>query len=279
MKTISTIKEFQEWRKGIKGSIGFIPTMGALHDGHFSLVKSSNNLCEHTIVSIYLNPTQFAPDEDLNSYPKAIESDLKKLSEYAVECVFLPTDSEMYPQGFNTYVHAVTLSQLLEGRSRQSFFKGVTTVVAKLFNIISPTHAFFGKKDAQQLLIIKKMVIDLAYNIKIIECPIIREENGLAMSSRNEYLSNEEKDIASNIYKALQVGKKLVHSGERSAIIIRKQIIDFISNQSMIRIDYVSVANAETLVELSEISCRNILVSVAVFIGETRLIDNFTYSN
>ena len=279
MKTISTIKEFQEWRKGIKGSIGFVPTMGALHDGHFSLVKSSNKLCEHTIVSIYLNPTQFAPDEDLNSYPKAIETDLKELSEYAVECVFLPTDIEMYPQGFNTYIYEVTLSQFLEGRSRPSFFKGVTTVVAKLFNIILPTHAFFGKKDAQQSLIIKKMVTDLAYDIKIIECPIIREKNGLAMSSRNEYLSNEEKDIASNIYKALQIGKELIRSGEKNAEIVRKQIIDFISYQSMIRIDYVSIANAETLVELSEISCKNILVSIAVFVGKTRLIDNLTYSN
>ena len=187
MKKISTIKELQEWRKGIKGSIGFIPTMGALHNGHLSLVKYSNKLCDNTIVSIYVNPAQFSPDEDFNTYPQSIQSDIDKLSKYLVGCIFLPNNLEMYPQGFNTYVNEIGLSKFLEGKSRPTFFKGVTTVVAKLFNIISPTHAFFGKKDAQQLLIIKKMIVDLAYDIKIIECPIIREENGLAMSSRNEY--------------------------------------------------------------------------------------------
>ena len=279
MKIISTIKEFQKWRKGIKGSIGFVPTMGALHNGHLSLIKSSNSLCEYTVVSIYLNPTQFAPHEDLNSYPKNIDKDLNKLLEYSVECVFLPNDSEMYPLGFNTYVNELDLSQFLEGERRPNFFKGVTTIVAKLFNIILPTHAFFGAKDAQQLLIIKKMVIDLAYDIKILECPIIREKNGLAMSSRNEYLSSEEKNIASNIYKALKRGKELIHSGETNVEIIREGIINFISYQNMMQIDYVSIVDAETLIELSEISCKKILVSIAVFIGKTRLIDNFTYYN
>ena len=278
MKTISTIQEFRKWRKGITGSIGFVPTMGALHAGHMSLVEESIATCQNTIVSIYLNPAQFAPGEDLNRYPKTIDKDIKKLSYFQVNCVFLPNDSEMYPKEFSTQIQENILSRVLEGNSRPFFFTGVTTIIAKLFNIIEPTHVFFGEKDAQQLRIIEKIISDLNYPIEVISCPIIREENGLAMSSRNEYLNNAERIIAAIIQQALQEGKNLIISGERNSKIIRDKIIHTISSEKLLRIDYVSVADSKTLIEISNKIEEDILVSVAVYLGEIRLIDNFSYS-
>jgi len=274
---INTIRDFRAWRQGISGSLGFVPTMGALHGGHLSLVAKSIKMCTHTVVSIYLNPTQFASDEDIETYPQNLKHDLESLAQFQVDVIFLPTDSEMYPLGFSTYVKETKLSMLLEGKSRPVFFQGVATVVTKLFNIIRPTHAFFGKKDAQQLLIIKKIVKDMAYPIDIIDCPIIREDNGMAMSSRNRYLSLAEHKIAANIYKALQDGKSLIISGERDAQIIREKITRTINQESVLQIDYISVADEETLIEISGDISNNILVSIAVFLGETRLIDNFLY--
>ena len=278
MKTISTIQEFRKWRKGITGSIGFVPTMGALHAGHLSLVEESIATCQNTIVSIYLNPAQFAPGEDLNRYPKTIDADIKKLSSFQVDCVFLPNDSEMYPKEFSTQIQENFLSRVLEGNSRPGFFTGVTTIVAKLFNIIEPTHVFFGEKDAQQLRIVEKIISDLNYPIEVISCSIIREKNGLAMSSRNEYLNNEERIIAAIIQQALQEGKNLIISGERNSKIIRDKIIHTISSEKLLRIDYVSVADSKTLIEISDKIEGDILVSVAVYLGEIRLIDNFSYS-
>ena len=278
MKTISTIQEFRKWRKGITGSIGFVPTMGALHAGHLSLVEESIATCQNTIVSIYLNPAQFAPGEDLNRYPKTIDTDIKKLSYFQVDCVFLPNDSEMYPKEFSTQIQENILSRVLEGNSRPGFFTGVTTIVAKLFNIIEPTHVFFGEKDAQQLHIVEKIVSDLNYSIEVISCPIIREKNGLAMSSRNEYLNNAERIIAAIIQQALQEGKNLIISGERNSKIIRNKIIHTISSEKSLRIDYVSVADSKTLIEISDKIEGYILVSVAVYLGKIRLIDNFSYS-
>lgn len=277
MNKINTIRDFRAWRQGISGSLGFVPTMGALHGGHLSLVAKSIKMCTHTVVSIYLNPTQFASDEDIETYPQNLKHDLESLAQFQVDVIFLPTDSEMYPLGFSTYVKETKLSMLLEGKSRPVFFQGVATVVTKLFNIIRPTHAFFGKKDAQQLLIIKKIVKDMAYPIDIIDCPIIREDNGMAMSSRNRYLSLAEHKIAANIYKALQDGKSLIISGERDAQIIREKITRTINQESVLQIDYISVADEETLIEISGDISNNILVSIAVFLGETRLIDNFLY--
>ena len=252
--------------------------MGSLHEGHLSLVVEANKICTHTVVSIYLNPAQFAPDEDLATYPKKLQHDLDVLSQLQIDAIFLPTDSEMYPRGYSTYMQETKLSTVLEGRSRPLFFQGVATVVAKFFNIVKPTHAFFGEKDAQQLLIVKKMVKDMAYPINIIACPIIRENNGLAMSSRNSYLSKTDLKTASIIYRALEKGRNLIISGERNAGVIREKIIETLLQEYMLRIDYVSVAEAETLIEISgNISC-NILISVAVFLRETRLIDNFSYS-
>ena len=278
MKTISTIQEFRKWRKGITGSIGFVPTMGALHKGHMSLVEKSIETCQNTIVSIYLNPAQFAPGEDLDRYPKTVNTDLQQLLHFQVDGVFLPNDSEMYPKGFSTQIQENILSSVLEGNSRPDFFTGVITVVAKLFNIIEPTHTFFGKKDAQQLRIVEKLITDLNYPIHIISCPIIREENGLAISSRNEYLNKAERIIASTIQKGLQKGKNLIISGERNSQIIRDKIIQTISSEKLLRIDYVSIADSKTLMEISDTIKNDILISAAVYLGETRLIDNFSYS-
>ena len=278
METIPTIQEFREWRKGITGSIGFVPTMGAIHDGHLSLVKKSIETCQNTIVSIYLNPTQFSPEEDLDRYPKTVDADLKKLSNFQVDSVFLPNDSEMYPNGFSTQIQENILSCVLEGDSRPGFFTGVITIVAKLFNIIEPTHAFFGEKDAQQFRIVEKLITDLNYPIEIISSPIIREENGLAMSSRNKYLNNAERKIAATIQQALQEGRNLIISGERNSRIIRDKIIDTINTEKLLRIDYVSVADSKTLMEISDKIKKDVLISVAVYLGEIRLIDNFNYS-
>jgi len=278
LQTISTIQEFRKWRKGITGSIGFVPTMGALHIGHLSLVEESIATCQNTIVSIYLNPAQFAPSEDLNRYPKTIDKDIKKLSYFQVNCVFLPNDSEMYPKEFSTQIQENILSRVLEGNSRPDFFTGVTTIVAKLFNIIEPTHVFFGEKDAQQLRIVEKIISDLNYPIEVISCSIIREKNGLAMSSRNEYLNNAERIIAAIIQQALQEGKNLIVSGERNSKIIRDKIIHTISSEKLLRIDYVSVADSKTFLEISDKIDGDILISVAVYLGEIRLIDNFSYS-
>jgi pantoate--beta-alanine ligase len=278
LKKISTIKEFRKWRKNISGSIGFVPTMGALHEGHLSLVSNSNNICENTIVSIYINPTQFAEGEDLDTYPKKVQADLEKLSNYKVDCVFLPGDSEMYPEGINVGNYDNNLFGLLEGKSRLGFFKGVTTVVAKLFDIVEPTHAFFGKKDFQQFCIIKNMVEELNYPIQVVPCPIIREENGLAMSSRNKYLTENEFSVAAIIFKALESGKKLLKDGELNGDKLKREIYQIIKSEPAFTIDYISVASGDTLEEFEGELSGNILVSVALFLSKTRLIDNFTYS-
>ena len=278
MKKISTIKEFRKWRKNISGSIGFVPTMGALHEGHLSLVSNSNNICENTIVSIYINPTQFAEGEDLDTYPKKVQADLEKLSNYKVDCVFLPVNSEIYPEGINVGNYDNNLFGLLEGKSRPGFFKGVTTVVAKLFDIVEPTHAFFGKKDFQQFCIIKNMVEELNYPIQVVPCPIIREENGLAMSSRNKYLTENEFSVAAIIFKALESGKKLLKDGELNGDKLKREIYQIIKSEPAFTIDYVSVASGDTLEEFEGELSGDILVSVALFLSKTRLIDNFTYS-
>ena len=278
MKKISTINEFRKWRKNISGSIGFVPTMGALHEGHLSLVSKSNNICENTIVSIYINPTQFAEGEDLDTYPKKVQADLEKLSNYKVDCVFLPDNSEIYPEGINVGNYDNNLFGLLEGKSRPGFFKGVTTVVAKLFDIVEPTHAFFGKKDFQQFCIIKNMVEELNYPIQVVPCPVIREENGLAMSSRNKYLTENEFSVAATIFKALESGKKLLKDGEINVEKLKREITRIIKREPQFMIDYVSVASVDPLEEFEGELSGDILVSVAVFLGKTRLIDNFTYS-
>jgi len=278
MKTIASVTEFKILRESLSGTIGFVPTMGALHDGHLSLIEKSNQLCKHTIVSIYINPTQFSPNEDFNLYPKSLKNDLMLLNKFHIDAVFIPTDETMYPQSYSTFISENMLSKKLEGKSRPNFFLGVVTVVAKLFNIVNPTHSFFGEKDAQQLRIITKMVKDLNFPIKIIPCPTIRDKNGLAMSSRNKYLSKSSLKLASIIYKALCFGVSLLNSGERNSGKIKKEISKIILSEPITKIDYVSIANNSSLKEFDGEITGDIIISTAVFVNHVRLIDNISFS-
>jgi pantoate--beta-alanine ligase len=277
MRTISSLSKIKKFRDFLSGTIGFVPTMGAIHAGHLSLIKKSKQMCKHTVVSIFINPTQFSPNEDLSSYPKSVENDLKLLNELHVDAVFLPNDDIIYPKQYSTFINENILSKVLEGKRRPQFFQGVVTIVAKLFNIINPTHSFFGEKDAQQLRIITKMVKDLNFHIKIIPCPIIREKNGLAMSSRNEYLSLQSKIAASIIYSGLKQGVALLKNGERNANTVRERISKTILTEPLAKIDYVSISDNESLQEIEETIQGKVLISAAVYINSIRLIDNISY--
>jgi len=279
MKTIKTVDDFLNWRKNQSGSVGFTPTLGALHKGHLSLIHTSKKQCDLTIVSIFLNPTQFAPNEDLNSYPNTLEQDVRNLKELNVDILFLPTTEEMYQEGGDVSVAATPLFTKLEGKSRSHFFYGVTTIVAKLFNVIQPTHTFFGEKDAQQLYIIKQMIKDMNYTIKLIPCPTIRDSNGLALSSRNQYLTKKEQLQASIIYTGLMRVKEELERGQKNPIILKQSFETILHQMSAIKIDYISIAAAATLDEVVEISNEIILISTAVFFNDVRLIDNFIYSS
>jgi len=279
MRIISSLSEFKNFRNNLSGTIGFIPTMGALHEGHLSLINKSNHNCEHTVVSIFINPTQFSKGEDLNSYPKTLERDLELLKKNHVDVVFLPTNDTMYPSGYSTFINENTVSRGLEGKSRPTFFKGVVTVVAKLFNIVNPTHSFFGEKDAQQLRVIKKMVVDLNFPIEVIACPTIREKNGLAMSSRNEYLSLESKESAAIIYNALTYAISLLNNGELNSDVIRQKITKKIESLLRGQIDYISVSDNSSLSEIKGEINGSIIISVAVYFDGVRLIDNISYSS
>lgn len=252
--------------------------MGALHEGHLSLVKSSRKLCDHTVVSIFLNPLQFSENEDFSSYPVNLEEDLNKLSQLSVSCVFIPNQKEMEFSRSAVFVDESEITKCMEGKSRPDFFRGVLTIVAKLFNIVEPTHSFFGEKDPSQLRLITKMCRDLSFDIEIIPGQTIREKNGLAMSSRNEYLSQEERVNARVINDALQVGKNALHDELRSSEKLKSLISEIINEEPMAEIDYISIADSVTMQEVTGLIETNLLVSVAVYFGTTRLIDNFTYS-
>ena len=255
-------------------SLGFVPTMGALHDGHISLVRRAKMDNDIAIVSIFLNPLQFGPSEDLDKYPRDIEEDVRKLREEEVDILFLPDNSMIYPQGFSSHIEVGVVSEKLCGKFRPGHFSGVATVVAKLFNIISPTRAYFGQKDFQQTVIIKRMARDLNFDVDIIVCPIIREQDGLAMSSRNAYLEQEQRIAASALYQCLSKASELVKAGVKSGKQIRTLMKDSLSAVPLISgIDYASVYDPETLEEVDEIK-KHALLAVAVRIGKTRLIDN-----
>ena len=277
MKIFRTISELQNW--GIpnqNNNIGYVPTMGALHEGHLSLVKHSKNTCKITIVSIFVNELQFAPEEDFEQYPRTLEQDLAKLKQLKVDALFLPSSIEIYKNDFSFLISEKNLSQKLEGLSRPGFFSGVTTIVCKLFNIIQPSFAFFGKKDIQQLIIIKKMVSDLNFNITIVGCETIRESSGLAMSSRNQYLSNEDKKSASLLYKTLVLGKDLLNNFEEVGS-VKLQMKTTLENNKKIKIDYISIANLDTLREFKKnviLKNEKAVISAAIFINGVRLIDN-----
>lgn len=273
---VKSIEEIQkiadELRKNNK-IIGFVPTMGYLHEGHLSLMKIAKKECDICVVSIYVNPTQFAPFEDFSKYPRDFDKDLKLCASVNVDYLFFPTDKEMYPNGYETYVEAEGITKKLCGLSRPTHFRGVTTIVAKLFNIVKPHKAYFGQKDYQQSLVIKKMVKNMNYDIEIVACPIVREKDGLAMSSRNAYLSSHERKDAIALYHSLQKAKEMIENGEKNTAIIKNKITAIISSKKTAKIDYVEILNAENLGDLNKIGGK-IVIALAVFIGKTRLIDN-----
>ncbi|MCL4370361.1 MAG: pantoate--beta-alanine ligase [Chloroflexi bacterium] len=273
MNVIETISRMQAARRQMAGSVGLVPTMGALHQGHLSLVKMARAENDVVVVSIFVNPKQFGPSEDFASYPRDYQRDLAMLEKEGSDLVFMPTVEEMYPAGFDTYVNVGAITQRLEGASRPGHFKGVATVVAKLFNIVRPTRAYFGEKDAQQLRVIRKMVQDLAFDTEVVPGPTVREPDGLAMSSRNKYLHIQERQAAAILFRALSLAQQKFGGGERDAERLRRAIGEVISSEPLANIDYVSIADADTLDELTQIRGRA-LASLAVRIGKTRLIDN-----
>ncbi|TET41999.1 MAG: pantoate--beta-alanine ligase [Dehalococcoidia bacterium] len=273
MQLVETIAHVRELRRQFSGSVGLVPTMGYLHEGHLALVRQARNENSTVVVSIFVNPAQFGPSEDLASYPRDLERDLKLLDEQKTDVVFMPSDEEMYPLGFSSWVDVEKVTERLEEASRPGFFRGVATVVAKLFNIVQPTKAYFGQKDAQQAIVIKRMVADLNMDLEIIVVPTVRENDGLAMSSRNVYLNSEERQAATILLKALTLAKELWQGGEKDAEKIRYQMTSLIQKEPLAQIDYVSIADADTLEELKVVD-RSALASLAVRIGKARLIDN-----
>ena len=261
--------------KSVGKTIGFIPTMGFLHEGHLSLVKRSKELCDVTVVSIFVNPTQFSPSEDLALYPRNIEKDNKLLLEQKVDYLFYPGADEIYPENFQTFVAVNHITKKLEGEFRPTHFKGVTTVVNILFNSVMPHHAFFGQKDAQQAAVIKQMVNDLKMPINIIVCPIARETDGLAMSSRNVYLSKDERKDALALYNALQKAKKLIDEGEMIGSIIISEMMTIIEKVKSSKFEYIKIVESKSFETVTELKSSNdYYILVACKIGNTRLIDN-----
>jgi len=273
MQIARTIAEMKALRMKSLGSIGFVPTMGYLHDGHLALIKQARAENSVVVASIFVNPTQFGPTEDFKTYPRNTERDLALLEKERTDIVFMPSAEEMYPERFGSWVEVEKVTDRLEGSCRPGHFKGVATVVAKLFNIVEPTCAYFGQKDAQQALVIKKMAADLNMNLEVIVTPTVRESDGLAMSSRNVYLNPQERQAAAVLFKALTLAQNLWEKGDRNAERIRQEMTSLISKEPLAKIEYVSIADAQTLEELSEID-RPALASLAVRIGKTRLIDN-----
>ena len=277
MEVITTIENVRNtvnsWKK--EGySIGFVPTMGFLHEGHAALIDQARKYNDKLIVSIFVNPIQFGENEDLSTYPRDINSDKKLCESHGVDLIFVPNPEEMY-QDKKAFVDITDLSDTLCGIRRPIHFKGVCTVVAKFFNIIQPTNAYFGEKDAQQLAIIRKMVFDLNFPVNIIGVPIVREKDGLAKSSRNTYLSTEERKAATILYKSIQKGKESITPG-CSADSIINTMTEIIQSEPLAKIDYISVVDANTMQPVEEINAP-VLVAMAVYIGTTRLIDNFSY--
>ena len=276
MKVINDVRDMRRWseRQRLAGRrLALVPTMGYLHEGHLSLIRLARQRADVVVVSIFVNPTQFAPNEDLDRYPRDFERDEALCRREGVDAVFYPSAQTMYPPHYKTYVITEELSRVLCGKSRPSHFRGVTTIVAKLFNIVRPHLAVFGQKDAQQLIIIKKMTADLNFDIDIIGAPIVREADGLAMSSRNAYLNKEERQQATVLYKSLQLARREAEQGNRSAKDIKKKMTALIESAPLARIDYVELVDTQTLTAQERIEGET-LAAVAVFFGKTRLIDN-----
>ena len=276
METIHTV----EWMKQVTRQaraegrvVGFVPTMGALHEGHLSLVRAAEQQCQPVVVSIFVNPKQFDPAEDLEKYPRAMEADRARLEELRVPYLFAPTAAEMYPDGFCTYVSVEGLGERLEGRSRPGHFRGVSTVVLKLLEIVQPHFAYFGRKDAQQARLVRQMVRDLSLDTEIVVCPIVREADGLAMSSRNAYLKGDARRAATVLYRALDAARKGIAAGERDAVRLLAALRKLLDSEPLASVDYAEIVDAETFERVSRLR-RACLVLLAVFVGSTRLIDN-----
>ena len=274
MMIVSTLEELQSARTILDKPIGLVPTMGYLHEGHLSLVRRAAQECDSVVVSIFVNPTQFGPSEDLSAYPRDMERDLRLLEPLGVNLVWTPMPEIMYPDGYQTWVEVEALTGFLEGAQRPGHFRGVTTVVAKLFNCVQPAKAYFGQKDAQQVAVIRQMTRDLNFPLEVVVCPIVREPDGLAMSSRNAYLNPEQRQAATVLYHALNAARDAYDAGERDAEQLRAIMRERLAAEPLAQMQYVSCADYDTLEELEQITDKTLL-SMAVFVGKTRLIDNF----
>jgi pantoate--beta-alanine ligase len=273
MMIVSTLEELRSARPLLDGSVGLVPTMGYLHEGHLSLVRRAKAECRYAAVSIFINPIQFGPSEDLSNYPRDLERDLHLLESEDADLVWTPAPEDIYPSGFQTWVEVQEMTRPLEGAQRPGHFRGVTTVVAKLFNAVQPAKAYFGQKDAQQAAVIRQMTRDLNFPIEIVVCPIVREPDGLALSSRNVYLDPEQRKAATVLYRALNTAQSAYDKGEREAGKLRQIMKDTLVSEPLTRMQYVSCADYDTLQELEMVTGKSVL-SMAVFMGKTRLIDN-----
>ncbi len=273
--TVSEMKKLSNENLKSGNKIGFVPTMGYLHKGHLSLVEAARKENDIVVVSIFVNPTQFGPNEDYSRYPRDLEHDLRLLEPFGVDYVFVPSVEEMYPPLYSVYVEETELSKYLCGASRPGHFRGVCTVVAKLFNIVKPTRAYFGQKDAQQFRVLRRMVENLNMDVEMIEMPIVREEDGLAMSSRNVYLNEDERKEATRLYKSLLRAKELIDSGERDVQKIKQEMFKVLEHP-LLRIDYVEIVDEKTLRPVDKIESK-IIIALAVFVGKARLIDNMIF--
>lgn len=273
MEVVQSVPELRALRQELSGTVGLVPTMGYLHRGHLALVQRARAENSALIVSIYVNPSQFGPTEDFTGYPRELDRDLELLQQEKVDIVFVPSDADMYPPGFSSWVDVQRMTERLEGASRPGHFRGVATVVTKLFNIVRPSRTYFGQKDAQQVAVIKRMATDLDVDIEIVVVPTVREEDGLAMSSRNVYLGSEERRAATVLFRALTLADRLSRGGERDAGEIRRRMTSLIEQEPLAGIDYISIADPQTFQELDLID-RPALACLAVRIGNTRLIDN-----
>ncbi|OIQ59234.1 pantothenate synthetase [Moorella thermoacetica] len=273
LPTIAAVRNYVAAARHRGLTIGLVPTMGYLHEGHLSLARAARQQNDVVIMSIFVNPTQFGPNEDFARYPRDLERDRELAAGAGVDAVFAPAVAEMYPAGYATYVHVEGLTEVLCGASRPGHFRGVTTVVSKLFNIVQPDRAYFGQKDYQQALVIKKMVRDLNFPVEIITIPTVREADGLALSSRNKYLTPEQRRSALSLHRALNLGSELIKAGEREAAAVRRAMEKEITAWPETRIDYIAISDAGTLKPLERIAGR-VLLALAVWVGNTRLIDN-----
>jgi pantoate--beta-alanine ligase len=274
MKEVNSLDELRKARLSLDPEVGFVPTMGYLHEGHLSLIRCAKDECKSVVVSIFVNPTQFGPNEDLSKYPRDLKRDLDLIRPLGVDLVWTPTPEIMYPQGYQTWVEVEALTKGLEGALRPGHFKGVTTVVAKLFNAVQPHKAYFGQKDAQQAAVLRQLTRDLNFPIEVIVCPTVREADGLAMSSRNKYLEGDDRKAATVLFRALSAAKDAYKNGERSAEKLRTIMKDVLASEPRAQMQYVSCADYDTLEELDVIKGKTLL-SMAVRFGKTRLIDNF----